>query len=100
MWRWTLPLDVLGRVIGRISAGPDNTFVINGGGLPTIAGRCFLHQNESNGQIGFTLWAKTDQVDLNGLVAEATDGSGQWAGLYWVQVNVPRTDGGPSPNRG
>jgi hypothetical protein len=93
--------DFVRRTVGaRLMILDDNTFVISGGGLPTITGWCFFHQSESNGQIGFTVWAKTDQIDLNGLVAEATDGSGQWGGRYWVQVNAPRTDGGPSPQRG
>jgi hypothetical protein len=92
--------DYLRRSVGaQLMILNDNTFVISGGGLPTIAGRCFFHQNQSNGQAGFTLWAKTDQVDLNGLLAQAPDGSGQWASVYWVQVNAPRTDGGTSPKR-
>ena len=41
----------------------------------------------------------TETVDLNALVGEIGDGSGLWGGVYWVQVNAPRTDGGPNPRR-
>ncbi len=85
-------------VNARLLLMDDNTFVISGDNLPTITGLCRGHA--ANGQRGYFLWAKTDQVDLNGLITESTDGSGRWAGLFWIQVNAPRTDGASAARRG
>src|SRR5688572_29688597 len=81
----------------RLKVLADHTFTITGGELPAIVGRWTGYRS---GNAGFMigLWAKTEQIDLNGTVYSAT-GNDLFIN-YNVQVNAPRTDGGPLPRQG
>jgi hypothetical protein len=87
--------EFMARTAGaRLQLLEDRTFTISGGSLPAIVGRWDAVQ--SNGQVVVIVWAKTDQVDLNGNLMELPDGTLGF--IYFVQVNAPRTDGGSSPD--
>ena len=81
----------------RLKILADHTFIISGGGLPAIVGRWAGYRS---GDAGFMIgvWAKTEQIDLNGCLYTPT-GSDLHIN-YFVQVNAPRTDGGPLPGQG
>jgi hypothetical protein len=81
----------------RLKVLSDHTFTVTGGGLPAIVGRWTGYRS---GDAGFMigLWAKTEQIDLNGTLYTPT-GKDLFIN-YNVQVNAPRTDGGPLPKQG
>ena len=81
----------------RLRLLTDHTFTITGGGLPTVVGRW---KGYRSGDAGFMvgLWARTEQIDMNGCLYTSTDQDLYIN--YFVQVNAPRTDGGPLPARG
>jgi hypothetical protein len=81
----------------RLKVLEDHTFTITGGALPAIVGRWTGYRSGAAGfMIG--LWAKTDQIDLNGTLYTPT-GNDLFIN-YNVQVNAPRTDGGALPQPG
>jgi hypothetical protein len=80
----------------RLQILDDQSFIMSGGSMPAIVGR-WIELKGNDGQMALGLWAKTDQIDLNGWLIPATAGSGSWVGLYFVQVNAPHTDGTPRP---
>lgn len=81
----------------RLKILEDHTFSITGGALPAIVGRWTGYRSRDAGfMIG--LWAKTEQIDLNGTLYTST-GSDLFIN-YNVQVNAPRTDGSALPQQG
>jgi hypothetical protein len=81
----------------RLTVLEDHTFTITGGALPAVVGRWTGYRSGTAGfMIG--LWAKTEQIDLNGTLYTAT-GSDLFIN-YMVQVNAPRTDGVALPQQG
>jgi hypothetical protein len=80
----------------RLRVMEDHSFTISGGSLPPIVGRWGGIRNDETFML--SLWAKTDQVNLNGTLYAV--GANGLAIDVFVQVNAPRTDGGAAPSGG